>query len=86
MVIIGILSGLSDLLSCLILWCAICKFDYCNCLIYVILVLFDLFQLLVVLGYYFQTERGKNLPRRKRDGTYEDPHADDDDKNHPKSA
>jgi len=34
------------------------------------LVLFDLFQLLVVLGYYFQTERGKNLPRRKRDGTY----------------
>lgn len=43
MVIIGILSGLSDLLSCLILWCAICKFDYCNSLIYVILVLFDLF-------------------------------------------
>ena len=85
MVVIGVLSGLSDLLSCLVLWCGLCRFDYCNLMIYVILCLFDMFQLLIVLGYYFQTERGKKLPRRKRDGTYIDPDADKEDKNHPKS-
>jgi len=56
MVIIGILSGISDLLSCLILWCGLCRFDYCNMIIYVILVLFDAFQLVIILGFYFQTE------------------------------
>ena len=30
--------------------------------------------------------QGKHLPRRKRDGTYVDPDADNEDKNHPKSA
>jgi len=38
-----------------------------------------------VLGYYFQTERGKKLPRRKKNGTYMDPEADKDDKAHPKT-
>ena len=86
MVVLGIGAGLSDLLSCLILWCGLCKFDYCNCLIYLILVLFDLFQLLIVLGFYFQTDKGKRLPRRKRDGTYYDPEADKEERNRPKSA
>lgn len=86
MVIIGVFSGISDLFSCLILWCGLCRFDYCNVLIYMIMVLFDTFQLLVVLGFYFQTERGKKLPRRKRNGTYVDPDADKEDKSHPKSA
>jgi hypothetical protein len=45
-----------------------------------------MFQLLVVLGFYFQTEKGKKLPRKKKNGTYEDPEADKEDKNHPKSA
>ena len=40
----------------------------------------------MVLGFYFQTERGKKLPRKKKNGTYEDPEADKEDKNHPKSA
>lgn len=86
MVIIGIFSGISDLFSCLILWCGLCRFDYCNMLIYLILVIFDMFQLIVVLGFYFQTEKGKKLPRKKKNGTYEDPEADKEDKNHPKSA
>jgi len=43
MVVIGIFSGISDLFSCLILWCGLCRFDYCNVLIYMILVVFDAF-------------------------------------------
>ena len=38
-----------------------------------------------MLGFYIQTSQGKKLPRRKRDGTYIDPDADND-RNHPKSA
>ena len=86
MVVIGIFSGLSDIFSCIILWCGLCRFDYCNMLIYIVLTLFDAFQLLVILGYYFQTERGKKLPKKKKNGTYVDPEADKDDKNHPKTA
>ena len=43
MIVIGIFSGLSDLFSCVILWCGLCRFDYCNMLIYIILTLFDAF-------------------------------------------
>ena len=32
--------------------------------------------MLVLLGYYFQTDQGNNLPRRKRDGTYVDTDAE----------
>ena len=85
MVVIGVLSGISDLLSCVILWCGLCRFDYCNMIIYVILVIFDAFQLIVVLGYYFQTQHGQKLPRRKRDGTFIDPEQDKEDVKHPKS-
>lgn len=55
-------------------------------MIYIILVLFDCFQILVVLGYYFQTKQGSKLPRKKRDGTYVDPEADKNEANRPKSA
>lgn len=86
MIVIGIFSGLSDILSCIILWCGLCKFDYCNMLIYIILTCFDAFQLLVILGYYFQTERGKKLPKKKKNGTYVDPEADKVDQHHPLSS
>ena len=43
MIILGIFSGISDLFSCIILWCGLCRFDYCNLLIYIILTLFDAF-------------------------------------------
>ena len=45
-----------------------------------------MFQLLVILGYYFQTDKGKRLPRKKKNGTYVDPDAYKDDKAHPKTA
>jgi|TARA_B110000305_G_C19344588_1_gene590958 hypothetical protein len=54
-------------------------------LIYIVLTLFDAFQLLVILGYYFQTEKGKKLPRKKKNGTYVDPEAYKEDKQHPKT-
>ena len=41
---------------------------------------------MIVLGFYFHTDKGKKLPRRKRDGTYYDPEADKEEKNRPKSA
>ena len=85
MVVIGIFSGLSDIFSCIILWCGLCRFDYCNMLVYIVLTLFDAFQLLVILGYYFQTDKGKRLPRKKKNGTYVDPDAYKDDKAHPKT-
>ena len=43
MIVIGIFSGLSDLFSCIILWCGLCRFDYCNMIIYIVLTLFDAF-------------------------------------------
>lgn len=39
-----------------------------------------------MLGFYFQTEMGKNLPNRKRNGTYVDPNADKDDHVHFKTS
>jgi nitric oxide reductase large subunit len=76
MVLLGIFSGLTDLFACMILWCGLCRYDYCNMFIYQTLVLFDIFQLLIVLGFYFQTQQGKNLPLKKRNGTFEDPEAE----------
>ena len=55
MVLLGIFSGITDLFACVILWLGLCRFDYCNMFIYLVLVMFDMFQLLIVLGYYFQT-------------------------------
>ena len=54
-------------------------------LIYIVLTIFDAFNLLILFGYYFQTEMGKKLPKRKKNGTFVDPEADKDDKAHPKS-
>lgn len=55
-------------------------------LIYIVLTCFDGFQLIVILGYYFQTDKGKKLPRKKKNGTYVDPEADKEDKNRPKTT
>ena len=43
MVFIGIFSGIGDVFSCLVLWCGLCRFDYCQMMTYTILVLFDMF-------------------------------------------
>jgi hypothetical protein len=67
----GLMSGLSDLLAITILIVAIFRFDYCFIMFYIVINLFEIFALVVVLGYYIQTDFGKNAPHR--------PVADEDD-------
>ena len=43
MIFIGIFSGIGDIFSCLVLWCGIYRYDYCQMMTYIILTLFDLF-------------------------------------------
>jgi len=60
----GLMSGLSDLLAIIILIVAIVRFDYCFIMFYIVISLFEIFALIVVLGYYIQTDFGKNAPHR----------------------
>ena len=48
----GLMSGLSDLLAIIILIVAIVRFDYCFIMFYIVINLFEVFALVVVLGYY----------------------------------
>jgi len=64
----GLMSGLSDLLAITILIVAIVRFDYCFIMFYIVISLFEIFALVVVLGYYIQTDFGKNAPHRPVDG------------------
>ena len=68
----GVMSGFSDLLAIIILIVAIVRFDYCFIMFYIVISLFEIFALVVVLGYYIQTDFGKNATSRPRDGV-EDP-------------
>ena len=61
----GLMSGLSDLLAITILIVALVRFDYCFVMFYIVINLFETFALIVVLGYYLQTDMGKNVPRHK---------------------
>ena len=68
----GIFSGFSDLLAIIILCIAIVRFDYCFIMFYIVINLFELFALIVVLGYYLQTDMGKNVPHHPKDPYEED--------------
>jgi len=46
-------------------------------MIYIVANLFEIFALIVVLGYYLQTDMGKNVPK-KENGKEPTPPADDD--------
>lgn len=61
----GLFSGLSDLLAIIILTVGLVRFDYCFVMFYIVINLFEIFALIVVLGYYLQTDMGKNVPRKK---------------------
>ena len=41
-------------------------------MVYIVLNLSEIFALIVVLGYYLQTDMGKNLPRRSEEESSED--------------
>lgn len=48
----GIFSGVTDLAAIIILFVALCRYDYCQLMLYIVLNLFEVFALIVVLGYY----------------------------------
>ena len=61
----GLFSGLTDLAAIIILIIGIIRFDYCLLIVYILLNLFEVFALIVVLGYYLQTDMGKNVPKKE---------------------
>ena len=77
MYLMGIFSGLTDLFAITILAVALVRYDYCQLMIYIVANLFEVFALIVVLGYYLQTDMGKNVPK-KDNGKEPTPPADDD--------
>ena len=72
----GLFSGLTDIFALIILSIALVRFDYCQIMIYIVCNLFEVFTLIVVLGYYLQTDMGKNVPKKK--GEEDKPSGDQD--------
>lgn len=64
MMYMGIFSGLTDIFALIILSIALVRYDYCQIMIYIVCNLFEVFTLIVVLGYYLQTDMGKNVPKK----------------------
>jgi hypothetical protein len=65
MIYMGLFSGVTDIFALIILSIALVRFDYCQIMIYIVCNLFEVFSLIVVLGYYLQTDMGKNVPKKK---------------------
>ena len=61
--LMGVFSALMDLIALIFLLLAVIRYDYCLLMCYIVLNLFETFSLIVVLGYYLQTDMGKNVPR-----------------------
>jgi hypothetical protein len=64
----GIFSGITDLAAIIVLIIAIVRLDFCLAMTYVIISLFEIFSLVIVLGYYLQTDFGKNAPSQGGSG------------------
>lgn len=64
----GIFSGLSDLAAIVVLIVGLVRYDYCLVITYIVINLVELFSLIVVLGFYLQTDMGKNAPGAKKEG------------------
>lgn len=62
MYLMGIFSGFSDLIALIVLIVGLVRYDYCLVITYIVINLFETFSLIVVLGYYLQTDMGKNAP------------------------
>jgi hypothetical protein len=60
--LMGVFAGLTDLIALVILIVALVRYDYCLTITYVIFNLFEIFSLVVVLGYYLQTDMGRKAP------------------------
>ena len=59
----GLMAGASDLIAIIVLLLAQIRFDYSLALVYIVINLVETFSLIVVLGYYLQTDMGKNVPK-----------------------
>lgn len=60
--LMGVFSGLSDLVAAIVLIVAVIRYDFCLAMAYIVICLFEVFSLVIVLGYYLQTDMGKNAP------------------------
>jgi len=69
---LGFFSALTDIIAIVVLILAIIRFDYCQLMVYIVLNLSEVFALIVVLGYYLQTDMGKNAPKRTEEESAED--------------
>lgn len=74
---LGILSIIIDVAAVIILWIAIARYDYCQIMVYIVLNLVEAFSIVVILGYYLQTDMGQNVPNSDGDSPKEDPNGDD---------
>ena len=60
--LMGIFAGLPDVIALVFLTLALIRFDYCQLICYIVINLSEVFALIVVLGYYLQTDMGRNAP------------------------
>jgi len=61
--LMGLFSAVSDLAAIVVLIVGLVRYDYCLVITYLVVNLFEVFSLIVVLGYYLQTDMGKNVPK-----------------------
>ena len=50
--LMGVFSGLSDLAAAIVLIVAVVRYDFCLAMTYIVISLFEVFSLIIVLGYY----------------------------------
>ena len=74
---LGIFSVIIDVAAVIILWVALARYDYCLVMLYIVLNLVEVFSIVVILGYYLQTDMGQNVPKSDGDNGPEDPAGDD---------
>ena len=67
--LMGLMAGLSDLVAIIVLILAQIRYDYALAIVYIVINLVETFSLIVVLGYYLQTDMGKNVPKPPEEET-----------------
>jgi hypothetical protein len=74
---LGIFSIIVDVAAVIVLWVALARYDYCLIMLYIVLNLVEVFSIIVILGYYLQTDMGTNVPKSEGDSEGNDPAGDD---------
>ena len=63
--ILGFFAAISDIAAFTILLIAAFRVDYCLAIVFVTLQLMEIFSITVVLGYFLQTDMGRNVPGKE---------------------